>query len=136
MKQTLLLIILVLALLTAFGWVVQVATFARGNTANNQVLSLSGTWNARNYDLVYTVAFSRAEQPYGPLVVYRASGSDLRTNVAVIALARGPQALTPLFFPSPNGQYLALLTPLHSGFGASLNGAELRILSTDGQVNT
>ncbi len=136
MKRSLLLI-LILASLIPVGYFVHVATDARQNTPPTfQALSTAGTWNTHNYDLIYTMAFSSAQQPDGPLVVYRASGSDLRTSEAVIAVARPSQGGTPLFFPSPNGQYLALLTPLRSGYGTDLNGAALRLLSTDGSVNT
>lgn len=136
MKRSLLLI-LILASLIPVGYFVHVATYARQNTPPTyRALSIAGTWNTHNYDLIYTMAFSSAQQPDGPLVVYRASGSDLRTSEAVIAVARSSENATPLFFPSPNGQYLALLTPLRSGYGTDLNGASLRLLSTDGRVNT
>src|SRR2546425_11169482 len=136
MKRSLLLI-LILASLIPIGYLVHVATYAQQNTPSTfQALSGAGTWNAHNYDLIYTMAFSGVQQPDGPLVVYRASGSDLRTSAAVIAVARHSEAATPIFFPSPNGQYLALLTPLRSGYGTDLNGAALRLLSTDGSVNT
>ncbi len=135
MKRSLLLI-LILASLIPVGYLVHVATYAQQNTPSTfQALSIAGTWNAHNYDLIYTMAFSSAQQPDGPLVVYRASGSDLRTSAAVIAVARHSEGATPIFFPSPNGQYLALLTPLRSGYGTDLNGAALRLLSTDGSVN-
>jgi len=104
MKRSLLLI-LILASLIPVGYFVHVATDARQNTPPTfQALSTAGTWNTHNYDLIYTMAFSSAQQPDGPLVVYRASGSDLRTSEAVIAVARPSQGGTPLFFPSPNGQ--------------------------------
>lgn len=131
MKRTLLLILLILTLVVPVGWFVHVATYARQNSF--QPLTTVGVWNAHNYDLVYTVAFSSQQQPDGPLVVYRASSSDLRSNVPVIALARTAQVQTPLFFPSPNGQYVALLSPLQGSDGTDLNGASLSIFSTDGR---
>ena len=137
MKRTFLLIILMLALVAPLGWLVQKSTFARQDTLKTtmeQRLTVRGAWNASGDDLVYTVAFSRAEQPSGPLVVYRATGASLATAVTVIALARGPQVQTPLFFPSPDGRYVALMTPIRSD--STLQGDSLSVLSTDGQSQT
>src|SRR5579863_4931342 len=132
MKRTLLLI-LSLLLLIPVGLLLHVATYAQQQAQRNgPTVMTTGTWKAHNYDLIYTVAVSTPRQPYGPLVVYRASGADLRTSAPVIALARGQQLQTPLFFPSPNGQYVALLSPLQN----TLSGASLYLLSTAGQVNT
>ena len=134
MKRTVLLIMLILTLVVPVGWFVQRATYARQNPF--QPLTSAGRWNTHNYDLIYTVAFSSQQQPNGPLVVYRALGADLRTNVPVVALARTAQAQTPLFFPSPNGQYVALLSPLQGSYDTDLNGASLSIFSTDGKSRT
>jgi len=139
MKRTLLLIILVLALVVPVGWLVRGSTLARQailTMALGQKLTVRGVWNAHDYDLVYTVAFSREEQPNGPLVVYRASGANLQAAVPVIALARDSQVLTPLFFPAPDGQSVALLTPLRSDYGTAFHGASLSVLMTDGQSQT
>lgn len=137
MKRTLLLIVMILALLLPMAWGVRAATYARQiTTTGAQKLTVRGTWNTHNYDLVYTVAFSSTQQPNGPLVVYRAAEANLQANVPVIALARSSQVLTPLFFPAPNGQYVALLTPLRDNYGTYLNGASLSVLSTDGQYKT
>lgn len=132
MKRTLLLI-LSLLLLIPVGLLIHVATYAQ-QRANGYAATVvaTGSWNAHNYELICTVAFSTPQQPYGPLVVYRARGADLRATAPVITLAREQEPAPPLFFPSPNGQYLALLTPSHD----YLNGASLRLLSTAGQVNT
>ena len=137
MKRTLLLLLLVLMLVVPVGWAARELTYAQQDTmAPYQKLTAMGTWNTHNYDLVYTVAFSSQQQPNGPLVVYRASSADLRANVPVIALARGQQVQTPIFFPSPNGQYLALLSPLQGNYGTDLYGASLSIFSTDGRTQT
>ncbi len=136
MKRTFLLVVVLLALVLPIGWVVRVSTFARVHpTTGAQSLTVRGTWNTHDYDLIYTVAFSSAEQPNGPLVVYRATGANLQATVPVIAMARSSQVQTPLFFPAPNGQYVGLLTPLRDSNGTNLNGAALSILSTDGQNN-
>lgn len=100
----------------------------------NGALTTLGSWQARNVDLVYSVAFSSAAQPNGPLVVYRAPGADLRALVPVAAVQRGPGVQTPLLFPSPDGRYLALLSPVKNGYAANLNGATLSIVATDGTV--
>ena len=97
-----------------------------------QPLKITGTWNTHPYDLLYTVAFSSEQQPNGPLVVYRATGTDVRSAVPVIALARGPQPATPVFFPSPDGRYLALLAPTRGDYGTNLNGASIELFSSDG----
>src|SRR5712691_5289430 len=72
MKRACMLIIVALALLLPLGWAVRVSTYARQDTTGiAQRLTVMGTWNAHNYDLVYTVAFSNQQQPDGPLVAYR-----------------------------------------------------------------
>lgn len=113
------LIILVLTLM-ALNWPASVATFARHEQ------------QPHTFDLLYSVSYSQKEQPYGPLVVYRAPGGDLRDVVPVVAVRRGPALQTPLLFPSPDGRYVALLQPLMMGYASNLNGAALSIFSTDG----
>lgn len=141
MRRTLL-FVLALALLVQPGWTIRLPMFAAQDARAMQCESTgvifcapmvtTGAWSAHGYDLVFTVAFSRKQQPNGPLVVYRASGTDLRTVVPVVALQRGPLPLTSLFFPSPEGQYLALLRPGSSGYGTYLQGGTLGLLATDG----
>lgn len=146
MRKTLLLVG-ILALVVLIVWPVmalfsaQASSNCQNGNASNPLASAgclvtSGSWSTRNSDLVYTVAFSSEQQPNGPLVVYRTSSTDLRANVPVIAVRRGPQVTTPIFFPSPKGEYLALLTPLRTGYGADLNGGSLRLLSTAGGTNS
>lgn len=131
-KKMLLLMIL-LVLLALITWPVRSAIYAR-QALSGQISGLvtAGTWNTHNVDLVYTVAFSRPQQPDGPLVVYRVPGADLHAVTPVIAVPRTPLPQTVLFFPSPDGRYLALLNPLSMDYAANLNGASLGILSTDG----
>ncbi|MEO8970923.1 MAG: hypothetical protein ABI406_04890 [Ktedonobacteraceae bacterium] len=132
MKRTFLLILL-LILVLPISWTIHLSSHAQqSNGTYTQPLAISGAWQTHPYDLVYTVAFSSEQQPNGPLVVYRATGTDLHSAVPVIALARGPQPATPVFFPSPNGRYLALLTPITGGYGNNLNGAEIQLFSSDG----
>jgi hypothetical protein len=104
----------------------------------DSVLVTTGTWRGHKQDLIYTVAFSDPQQPDGPLIAYRAPASDLRAAVPVVAVQRdtgsGAATQTPLFFPSPDGRYLALQTPLSSGLAANLAGASLNIFSTNGKV--
>src|SRR3989442_15958009 len=139
MRRTHLLVI-VLALLILPGSMVYLSSFVAqdgacvANAACPAVVA-RGSWFTQGYDLVYTVAFSRAEQPNGPLVVYRPSGTDLPTVVPVIALKRGPLSLTPLFFPSPDGRALALLMPT-GGYENALQGGTLSLLATDGSTPT
>jgi len=88
--------------------------------------------------MLYIVSFSSVQQPYGPLVVYRAFGSDLRTARPVVAMPRGSTAalnLTPLLFPSPNGRALALLNPLSIGYDSNLNGSSLSVIPGDGHAS-
>jgi hypothetical protein len=96
------------------------------------ILSGGGTWRGEQDDLLYIVSFSTAQQPYGPLVVYRASGGDLHTTRPVVAIARGPLSLTPVLYPAPDGRYLALLDPLSTGYDSNINGASLSIVASDG----
>jgi len=117
--------------LALINWPVREATYAQAG-----LLFTLGAWNAENADgsdLVYTVAFSRAEQPDGPLMVYRASGAALQSVTPVFAMQRSPLLQTPVFFPSPDGRYLALLNPVQTGYATNLNGATLSIVSTNGQ---
>jgi len=123
MKKTLFLIILLALLLSlVVSW--RVVTYAHQSTPDS--LSVAGTWQAQSQDLLYIVAFSSTQQPNGPLVVYRASATDLHSAEPVIAFARDPHVVTPLFFPSPDGRYLALLTPTNSATDT------LTVLSSDG----
>ncbi len=135
MKRTLLLVILCILLLVPVGWLARTTIFARQNIPTHG-LTTTGSWSSLNYDLVYTVAYSSQQQPDGPLVAYRASSANLQNAVPVISIARGPQPMTPLFFPSPNGQYLALLTPISASMNTALNGASLRLFSSDGHTNS
>ncbi len=138
MKRTCLVVLVVaLVLLAQVNWFFRASIFASSGAAQNvQGLATTGTWSQHNYDLIYTVAFSSQQQPYGPLVVYRAPAANLQQAMPVMAIARKPQPVTPLLFPSPDGRYLALLTPSRDGYNTSLNGASLSILSTDGQVSS
>ena len=136
MKRTLLLIFLVI-LVVPVSWAVHLSSHAQqSNSTYMQPLKITGTWNTHPYDLLYTVAFSSEQQPNGPLVVYRATGTDVRSAVPVIALARGPQSATPVFFPSPDGRYLALVAPTRGGYGTNLNGASIELFSSDGIRHT
>src|ERR1700694_3031778 len=123
--------IIILMVLALINWPMREASYAQAGS-----LFTTGAWNAGNADgsdLVYTVAFSRAEQPGGPLVVYRVPGADLQSVTPVFAMQRSPLLQTPVFFPSPDGRYLALLNPVQTGYATNLDGAALSIVSTDGQ---
>jgi hypothetical protein len=135
MKRIFLLAIICILLIAPAGWLARTTIFARQSMPTN-VLATTGSWSSHNDDLVYIVAFSSQRQPDGPLIVYRASSSNLQDTLPIISIARGPQAMTPLLFPSPDGQYLALLTPLRDSADTSLNGAVLRLFSSDGHSNT
>ncbi len=124
------LIILVLTL-TALIWPARIATFAR-HEQQAQLIATHAVWQPHNFDLLYAVSYSQKEQPYGPLVVYRAVGGDLRDVVPVVAVQRSSALQTPLVFPSPDGRYVALLQPLMMGYASNLNGAALSVFSTDG----
>lgn len=127
--------LLILILLAGIAWPVRQVLFA-SQQASNPLVMTTGTWNAHNYDLVYTVALSTSQRPDGPLVAYRASGTDLNQNVPIAAVQRdaggSEPARTPIFFPSPDGRYLALLTPLGTGYATNLNGGSLEVFSSDG----
>lgn len=99
-------------------------------------LRTNGNWSQFANDLLYIVDYSRAGQPFGPLVVYRASGADLRAAVPVIVVDRSQATLmeTPLAYPSPDGRFLALLSPTPGG-GSNLDSASLSILSTGGALS-
>ncbi|HLX58561.1 MAG TPA: hypothetical protein VKR83_16205 [Ktedonobacteraceae bacterium] len=99
-----------------------------------QTLTSAAIWQAHNSDLLYIASYSQEEQPYGPLVVYRAAGGNLRDVMPVVAVQRGPSPQTPILFPSPDGRYLALLNPLMTGYASNLSGASLSILSTSGRA--
>src|SRR5437660_8366721 len=98
MKKMLLLILMLLALVIL---PVRMSIFASAPPSLEPLVT-KGSWDTHNYDLIYTVAFSSEEQPNGPLVVYRAAGTDLRSSVPVIAIQRTALPSTPLFFPSPD----------------------------------
>jgi hypothetical protein len=122
-------------LLALLLWPFRSGIQARSANASPKLTTI-GDWSQHNFDLIYTMAFSSAQQQDGPLVAYRASGTDLRSAVAVAAVARSGLPQTPVFFPSPDGRYLALLNPLHMGYGSDVNGASLSILPTDGSKLT
>ena len=111
-------------------WPVHLAIFVQ---PSQQALAGSA-WSASKSDLLYIVSYSRADEPYGPLVVYRASSADLRAVVPVVAVQRGASPQTPVLFPSPDGRFLALLNPLATSYASNLNGASLSIFSTSGQT--
>jgi len=134
--KKILLLILILMLVALVIWPIRLSIFAQHSVEPSlQPLVTSGSWNAHNYDLVYTIAYSSKVQPNGPLVVYRASATNLYSSVPVIAIQRTDLPPTPLFFPSPDGRYLALLAPSHSNSGTNLSGAALSVLSTDGHAS-
>lgn len=143
MKKLLLFMLILMSLVTV-SWPIQHAIYARQvSSPAAQMLLTTGNWQTHNFDLVYTVAFSTEQHPNGPLLVYRVSGTDLHANVPVVAVQRdgdqnGPVSPvgTPLFFPSPDGRYLALLSPLDAGYATNLDGASLSIISTAGNVHT
>lgn len=129
MKRTLLLLAtLILLLLIVFGSTHVFIYAQKGNAV--APLAVSGVWRTHPYDLLYTVALSSEQQPNGPLLVYRALGTDLRHVVPVIALRRDGLNVTPLLYPSPDGRYLALSTPL----AGHLNTAALSLFSSDGRL--
>jgi hypothetical protein len=117
--------------LTALIWPARIATFAQHEQLA-QTINTRTAWQPHDFDLLYVVSYSQKEHLYGPLVVYRAIGGDLRDVVPVVAVRRGPALQTPLLFPSPDGRYVALLQPLMMGYASNLNGAVLSIFSTDG----
>ncbi len=98
-----------------------------GKAVPEQPLVVKGNWQDHTYDLVYTVAFSSQQQPNGPLVIYRASGTDQSTTVPVAVIARNSSPVTPMLFPSADGRYVALLNPLRNTF----NAAALDVISTE-----
>lgn len=136
MKRTALILLVIAVLCVPSGWFLHQTTLAlqsgTHSSRDGQPLVTTGRWSVERDDLVYIVAFSSEQQPNGPLVVYRAPEADARAAVPVIAIQRGTALLTPLLFPSPDGRSLVLLTPLGSGYNAALNGASLRIFSSDG----
>lgn len=130
MKKTFLLIaLLALFLSLTLGWTIHIAFSASyQQSISHSTRITQGNWVAHPYDLLYTVMFSTAQQPDGPLVVYRAASANLATATPVIALRRSPSPITPLAIPSPNGRFLALTTPLSSNPAS----ASLSLLPTDG----
>src|ERR1019366_5604122 len=91
-----------------------------------QPLVVKGRWQDHAYDLVYTVAFSSQQEPNGPLVIYRVSGTNQSTTVPIAVIVRSNAPVTPMLFPSSDGRYVALLKPLRNAF----NGAALNVIST------
>ncbi len=132
LKRTLFLLgILALLLIVSLAWSMRALLFASSLPQTAGPFVATGNWQAHPYDLIYSVAFSSAQQPDGPLLVYRAAEADLHTSVVVNAIRRDQQPVTPLLQPSPDGRYLALTTPL-----AGLpNSASLRLLSSQGNIN-
>ncbi len=130
-KRSVFLSLALLSLLLFSGWASRLFVYAQSFvttlTAGGQPLVIKGDWQPQNYDLVYTVAVSSQQQPNGPLEVYRTSATDQRQTVQIASIERNGLTTTPLLFPSANGQYLALLTPLHN---SPDNGA-LSIISTE-----
>ncbi len=132
MKRTLFLLgLLVLLLAISLAWSLRGLLIASSLPRARGPLVVSGPWQLHPYDLVYSVAFSSAQQAEGPLLVYRAAGADLHTTLAVDAIQRAPVSVTPLLQPSPDGHYLALTTPL----AGLLNSSSLHLLSTQGNLN-
>lgn len=130
MKKTFLLIaLLALFLSLTLSWAMHTAFSASYHQSiSNPALVTQGNWTSHPYDLLYTVTFSTAQQPIGPLVVYRAATANLAAATPVIALRRSPSPITPLAIPSPNGHFLALATPLSNNVASS----SLSLLPTDG----
>jgi hypothetical protein len=77
-------------------------------------------------------AVSSQKQPNGPLEVYRTSATDQHTTVQIATVERSRYATTPQFFPSADGQQLALLTPLYNAH----DNAALSIVSTESGAQT
>ncbi len=129
LKRNTLLLLMWLALLLFSGLANSLSVHAQSSvlTANGQPLIVKGNWQPQNYDLVYTVAVSSQQQPNGPLEVYRTSATDQRMTVQIAAVERGNYATTPQFFPSGDGQRLALLTPIHN----SPDNAAISVISTE-----
>lgn len=134
--------LLLLALLIWRALPASVTLPANANATRRYLAPLVGTlaeggiWHGEQDDLLYIVSFSSAQQPYGPLVVYRAFGTDLRTAIPVLIVPRSPLNLTPMLYPSPDGRALALLNPLSTGYDNNINGASLSIVSTGGVGST
>ncbi|HEV2661243.1 MAG TPA: hypothetical protein VGU68_11620, partial [Ktedonobacteraceae bacterium] len=128
-KRSTTLLLMLLALLIISGWANGLSLRAQApvRAGNGQPLVVKGNWQPQNYDLVYTVAVSSQQQPNGPLEVYRASAADQHTTVQIATVERSRYATTPQFFPSADGQYLALLTPLYN----APDNAALSVVSTE-----
>lgn len=124
-------IILALAL-AALIWPARIITFAQQGR-DNRTANAGTLLQSHNQDFLFEASYSQKEQPYGPLVVYRAMNGDLNHVVPVIAMQRSSALQTPLLFPSPDGRYVALLQPFMTGFASNLNGAALIVYSSDGQ---
>lgn len=135
--EKLLPLLLLLTLPAAITWPLHPVTHAQQQQSNRMLIT-AGRWSDHKYDLIYTLAFSSVKNPNGPLIVYRASSTNLNVNIPVIVVQRDiagsiSMTRTPIFYPSPKGDHLALLTPTSAGATANLSGASLDILTTDGQ---
>jgi hypothetical protein len=130
-KRSVFLSLTLLSVLLSSVWINRLPVYAQSlvtlQTGGGQPLVINGDWQPQKYDLVYTVAVSSQQQPNGPLEVYRTSATDQRHTVQIASIERSGVGATPLFFPSTNGQYLALLTPLHN----SPDNAALSVISTE-----
>src|SRR5450755_1219708 len=128
-KRSTVLLLMLLALVIISGWANCLSIHAQAPVlaGNGQPLVVKGSWQPQNYDLVYTVAVSSQQQPNGPLEVYRTSAADQHTTVQIATVERNRYATTPQFFPSADGQYLALLTPLYN----APDNAALSVVSTE-----
>ncbi|HEV2582730.1 MAG TPA: hypothetical protein VGT44_17865 [Ktedonobacteraceae bacterium] len=142
-RQRALLLLTLLLLLALLAWRALPASITLpANAAPRRLAPLvgtltgGGTWHGAQDDLLYVVAFSSAQQPYGPLVVYRAFGTDLSAALPILIVPRSPLNLTPVLYPSPDGRALALLNPLSTGYNNTINGASLSIVSTYGTGST
>ena len=124
--------IILTLVLAALIWPARIITFAQ-HGQHNQTTTASALLQSHSPDFLFETSYSHKEQPYGPLVVYRAINGDLRDVVPVVAVQRSAALQTPLLFPSPDGRYVALVQPHMTGFASNLNGAALSIFSTDGQ---
>ncbi|MBV9257183.1 MAG: hypothetical protein JO215_04085, partial [Ktedonobacteraceae bacterium] len=97
MKKTVFLLVALLSFILFSGFAHFASTGSQlhmEKTVSGQPFMVKGNWQNHAYDLVYTVAFSSQQQPNGPLVIYRAAGTDQRSTVAVAAIARDSSPAT------------------------------------------
>ncbi len=127
MKKSTLLMFLVLLLYAGLANSLSVHAQSSVLTVNGQPLVVKGNWQPQSYDLVYTAAVSSQQRPNGPLEVYRTSATDQRSTVQIATVERSDYATTPQFFPSNDGQHLALLTPLYN----APDNAAISVISTE-----